>query len=148
AMDSTRTGIDYLCKAFETAIKAGATTINVPDTVGYTVPHEYFDLITAIKNRVPNIDKAIISTHCQYDLGLATANSLAAIRAGARQIECTINGIGERAGNTSLEEVVMILHTRKDLYNFDMNIKTNHIMRLSRLVTTVTGQQVQNNKAI
>lgn len=148
AMDATRTGIDYLCKAFETAIKAGATTVNVPDTVGYTVPDEYFNLITQIKNRVPNIDKAIISTHCQNDLGLATANSLAAVRAGARQIECTINGIGERAGNTSLEEVVMTIHTRKDLYNLTTNIKTNHIMRLSRLITTVTGQQVQNNKAI
>lgn len=148
AMDATRTGMDYLCKAFETAIKAGATTVNVPDTVGYTVPEEYFNIISAIKNRVPNIDKAIISTHCQNDLGLATANSLAAVRAGARQIECTINGIGERAGNTSLEEVVMTIATRKDLYNFAMNIKTNHIMRLSRLVTSVTGQQVQNNKAI
>jgi len=148
AMDATRTPVDYLCKAFETAIKAGATTVNVPDTVGYTVPDEYFDIITSIKNRVPNIDKAIISTHCQNDLGLATANSLAAVRAGARQIECTINGIGERAGNTSLEEVVMTLHTRKDLYNFTTGINTNHIMRLSRLVTAVTGQQVQNNKAI
>jgi len=148
AMDATRTPIDYLCKAFEVAIKAGATTINVPDTVGYTVPDEYFNIITEIKNRVPNIDKVIISTHCQNDLGLATANSLAAVRAGARQIECTINGIGERAGNTALEEVVMSLHTRKDLYNFNTNIKTNHIMRLSRLITSVTGQQVQNNKAI
>ena len=148
AMDATRTPIDYLCKAFETAIKAGATTINVPDTVGYTVPDEYFQIITALKNRVPGIDKAIISTHCQNDLGLATANSLAAVRAGARQIECTINGIGERAGNTSLEEVVMTLHTRKDAYNLDTNIKTNHIMRLSRLITSVTGQHVQNNKAI
>lgn len=148
AMDATRTGIDYLCKAFETAIKAGATTVNVPDTVGYTVPDEYYNIITTLKNRVPNIDKAIISTHCQNDLGLATANSLAAVRAGARQIECTINGIGERAGNTSLEEVVMTLHTRKDIYNFATGIKTNHLMRLSRLVTAVTGQHVQNNKAI
>ncbi len=148
AMDATRTGIDYLCKAMETAIKAGATTVNVPDTVGYTVPDEYYTIISAIKNRVPNIDKAIISTHCQNDLGLATANSLAAVRAGARQIECTINGIGERAGNTALEEVVMAIHTRKDLYPFATNIKTDHIMRLSRLVTSVTGQQVQNNKAI
>jgi len=148
AMDATRTGIDYLCKAFEIAIKAGATTVNVPDTVGYTVPDEYFNIITTLKNRVPNIDKAIISTHCQNDLGLATANSLAAVRAGARQIECTINGIGERAGNTSLEEVVMTLHTRKDIYNLSTNIKTSHIMRLSRLITAVTGQQVQSNKAI
>lgn len=148
AMDATRTGIDYLCKAFETAIKAGATTVNVPDTVGYTVPDEYFNIITQLKNRVPNIDKALISTHCQNDLGLATANSLAAVRAGARQIECTINGIGERAGNTSLEEVVMTLHTRKDIYNLSTNIKTNHIMRLSRLITAITGQHVQSNKAI
>jgi len=148
AMDATRTGIDYLCKAMETAIHAGATTVNVPDTVGYTVPEEYYDIISAIKNRVPNIDKAIISTHCQNDLGLATANSLAAVRAGARQIECTINGIGERAGNTALEEVVMAIHTRKDLYPLATGIKTEHIMRLSRLITSVTGQQVQNNKAI
>jgi 2-isopropylmalate synthase len=148
AMDATRTPIDYLCKAMEVAIKAGATTVNVPDTVGYTVPDEYFTIISAIKNNVPNIDKAIISTHCQNDLGLATANSLAAVRDGARQIECTINGIGERAGNTALEEVVMAIHTRKDLYPFRTGIKTEHIMRLSRLITSVTGQQVQNNKAI
>jgi 2-isopropylmalate synthase len=148
AMDATRTPIDYLCKAMETAIKAGATTVNVPDTVGYTVPDEYFNIITAIRNKVPNIDKAVISTHCQNDLGLATANSLAAVRAGARQIECTINGIGERAGNTALEEVVMTIHTRKDLYPYATGIKTDHIMRLSRLITSVTGQQVQNNKAI
>ena len=118
AMDATRTPIDYLCRAFETAIKAGATTVNVPDTVGYTVPDEYFDIISSIRNKVPNIDKAVISTHCQNDLGLATANSLAAVRAGARQIECTINGIGERAGNTALEEVVMTIHTRRDLYPY------------------------------
>lgn len=148
AMDATRTRTEYLCKAVETAIKAGATTVNIPDTVGYTVPEEYYTLIKALKNNVPNIDKAIISTHCQNDLGLATANSLAAVQAGARQIECTINGIGERAGNTALEEVVMTLATRKDLYPYKTNIKTEHIMRLSRLVTSVTGQQVQNNKAI
>jgi 2-isopropylmalate synthase len=148
AMDATRSKPDYLCKAIEVAINAGATTINIPDTVGYTVPEEYFKLITTIKNTVPNIDKAIISTHCQNDLGLATANSLAAIQAGARQIECTINGIGERAGNTSLEEVVMAINTRKDFYHFETGIKTDHIMKLSRLVTSVTGQQVQNNKAI
>lgn len=148
AMDATRTPLPYLCKAFEVAIKAGATTVNVPDTVGYTVPDEYYTIISTLKNKVPNIDKAIISTHCQNDLGLATANSLAAVRAGARQIECTINGIGERAGNTALEEVVMTIHTRKDLYPFITGIKTEHIMRLSRLITSVTGQQVQNNKAI
>ncbi len=148
AMDATRTRTEYLCKAVEVAIKAGATTVNIPDTVGYTVPEEYYTLIKALKNNVPNIDKAVISTHCQNDLGLATANSLAAVQAGARQIECTINGIGERAGNTALEEVVMTLATRKDLYPYKTNIRTEHIMRLSRLVTSVTGQQVQNNKAI
>jgi len=148
AMDATRSDRDYLCKALETAIKAGATTVNIPDTVGYTTPDEYFDIITTIKNKVPNIDKAIISTHCQNDLGLATANSLAAVRAGARQVECTINGIGERAGNTSLEEVVMAIHTRRDIYPYKTNIKTEHITRISRLVCSVTGSQVQANKAI
>ena len=148
AMDATRTRPDYLFKAVETAIKAGATTVNIPDTVGYGVPHEYEALIRAIRNSVPNIDKAIISTHCQNDLGLATANSLAGAIGGARQIECTINGIGERAGNASLEEVVMAIHTRQDLYPFTTGIKTEHITRLSRLVCSVTGQVVQNNKAI
>lgn len=148
AMDATRSDPMYLCKAIETAIKAGATTVNIPDTVGYAVPHEYAQLIHTIRTTVPNIDKAIISTHCQNDLGLATANSLAAVLAGARQIECTINGIGERAGNTSLEEVVMTMHTRKDQYPFVCNVKTEHITRLSRLVVSVTGALVQNNKAI
>src|SRR4051812_14543159 len=148
AMDATRSDKDYLCKAVETAIKAGATTVNIPDTVGYATPDDYGALIAHLKNNVPNIDKAIISTHCQNDLGLATANSLAAIRNGARQIECTINGIGERAGNTALEEVVMAIKTRKDLYNFDCKIDTTHIIRASRLVQSITGAMVQVNKAI
>jgi len=148
AMDATRSDVDYLCKAFEVAIKAGATTVNVPDTVGYATPEDYGKLIKTLVNRVPNIDKAVISTHCQNDLGLATANSLAAITSGARQIECTINGIGERAGNTALEEVVMAIHTRKDLFPFATGIDTTHITRLSRLVQGITGAAVQVNKAI
>ena len=148
AMDATRSDKDYLCKAVETAIKAGATTVNIPDTVGYATPDDYGALIKYLKDNVPNIDKAIISTHCQNDLGLATANSLAAIRNGARQIECTINGIGERAGNTALEEVVMAIRTRADMYPFTNNIDTTHIMRASRLVQSITGAIVQVNKAI
>jgi 2-isopropylmalate synthase len=148
AMDATRTRGAFLIQAVETAIQAGATTINIPDTVGYTVPEEYHALIRLLKTQAAGIERVILSTHCQNDLGLATANSLAAVQAGARQIECTINGIGERAGNTALEEVVMALHTRRDLYPFRTNIKTEQIMHLSRLVTSVTGQQVQNNKAI
>jgi len=148
AMDATRSDKDYLCKAVETAIKAGATTVNIPDTVGYATPDDYGALIKHLKNNVPNIDKAVISTHCQNDLGLATANSLAAIRNGARQIECTINGIGERAGNTALEEVVMAIKTRHDMYNFECNIDTTHITRISRLIQNITGALVQVNKAI
>ncbi|MGE0753673.1 MAG: 2-isopropylmalate synthase [Alphaproteobacteria bacterium] len=148
AMDATRSDKDYLCKALEVAIKAGATTVNIPDTVGYATPDDYGDLIAYIRNNVSNIDKAIISTHCQNDLGLATANSLAAIRNGARQIECTINGIGERAGNTALEEVVMAIKTRADMYDFAVDIDTTHIMKLSRLVQNITGALVQVNKAI
>jgi len=148
AMDSTRSDKDYLCKAVETAIKAGATTVNIPDTVGYATPDDYGALIAYLKNNVTNIDKAVISTHCQNDLGLATANSLAAIRNGARQIECTINGIGERAGNTALEEVVMAIKTRADMYPFTTNINTTHITRASRLVQNITGAMVQVNKAI
>ena len=148
AMDATRSDKDYLCRAVETAIKAGATTVNIPDTVGYATPDDYGALIAYLKNNVPNIDKAIISTHCQNDLGLATANSLAAIRNGARQIECTINGIGERAGNTALEEVVMAIKTRPDMYQFATRIDATHIMRMSKLVQTITGATVQLNKAI
>jgi 2-isopropylmalate synthase len=148
AMDATRTEKDFLCKAVETAITCGATTVNIPDTVGYATPDDYGALIKYLKNNVPNIDKAIISTHCQNDLGLATANSLAAIRNGAGQIECTINGIGERAGNTALEEVVMAIRTRPDIYPFKTNIDTTHITRMSQLIQDITGEKVQVNKAI
>ncbi len=146
--DGTRTELDFLYKAIETAIKAGAGVINIPDTVGYTTPEEYFELITNIKNNVSNIDKAIISTHCHNDLGLAVANSLSAVRAGARQVECTINGIGERAGNAALEEIVMAIKTRNDFYNFTTNIDTTLISRASKLVSKATSFPVQYNKAI
>jgi len=146
--DGSRTEHDFLCRCIEAAIKAGATTINIPDTVGYAIPEEFGSLIKMIKNRVPNIDKAIISVHCHNDLGLAVANSLASLKEGARQIECTINGIGERAGNTSLEEVVMAIKTRKDLLPFSTNINTEVITRSSRLLSAVTGFSVQPNKAI
>ncbi len=146
--DATRSKHDFLFKAIETAIDAGANTINIPDTVGYTTPEEYFELISAIKNNVSNIDKAIISAHCHNDLGMAVANSLAAMRAGARQIECTINGIGERAGNAALEEIVMAIKTRPDFYNVTTNIDTTMITRISKLVASITGFAVQYNKAI
>jgi len=146
--DGTRSELDFLYKAIETAIKAGATAINIPDTVGYTTPEEYFALITNIKNNVSNIDKAIISTHCHNDLGLAVANSLAAVQAGARQVECTINGIGERAGNAALEEIVMAIKTRNDFYNYTTDIDTTLISRISKLVSGATGFAVQPNKAI
>jgi len=148
AMDSTRTEKEFLARAVELAIKSGATTVNIPDTVGYATPDDYGALIAYLRNTVPNIDKAIISTHCQNDLGLATANSLAAIRNGARQIECTINGIGERAGNTALEEVVMAIKTRKDMYPYECRIDTTHIMRASKMIQSITGAMVQVNKAI
>jgi len=148
AEDATRTEIDFLCKSVELAIKAGAKTVNIPDTVGYTLPEEYAETIRQIKNRVPNIDQAIISVHCHNDLGLAVANSLSAINAGARQIECTINGIGERAGNTAMEEAVMAIKTRNDFLPFNCDIKTENIMRASKLVSNITGFVVQNNKAI
>lgn len=146
--DATRSKRDFLFKAIEVAIDSGAKTINIPDTVGYSTPDEFFDLIKAIKNNVANIDKAIISTHCHNDLGLAVANSLAGVLAGARQVECTINGIGERAGNAALEEIVMAIKTRGDFYNFDTNIDTKMIMRASKLVSNITGFAVQYNKAI
>ncbi len=146
--DATRSKHDFLFKAIETAINAGARTINIPDTVGYTTPQEYYDLVLAIRNNVSNIDKAIISTHCHNDLGLAVANSLAAMQAGARQIECTINGIGERAGNAALEEIVMAIKTRSDFYRVETNIDTTMISRISKLVSNITGFAVQNNKAI
>lgn len=148
AEDATRTDMDFLCKAVETAIRAGATTINLPDTVGYATPQEYSEMFRAVIERVPDSDKAIFSTHCHNDLGLAVANSLAGIEGGARQVECTINGIGERAGNAAMEEVVMALRTRADAMPYDTGIETTSIMKASRLVSTVTGFNVQNNKAI
>jgi 2-isopropylmalate synthase len=148
AMDATRSDWDFLVRIFEEAIDAGATVINVPDTVGYAVPEEFGRLIQYIKTNVRNISNAIISVHCHNDLGLATANSIAAIKNGARQVECTINGIGERAGNASLEEIAMILKTRKDIFSVYTNINTEKIYPTSRLVTTITGVPVQPNKAI
>ena len=146
--DATRTDRDFLCATVETAIKAGATTVNIPDTVGYTMPQEYFEIITMLRDRVPNIDKAIISTHCHNDLGLAVANSLAGVQAGARQVECTINGLGERAGNAALEEIVMALNVRNDLMPQWTSIETTQLSRASKLVSSVTAFPVQYNKAI
>ena len=148
AEDASRSNPEFLYKIFEAVIQAGATTINVPDTVGYTSPEEFAALIRGIKQNVPSIDKAIISVHCHNDLGLAVANSLAAIGAGAMQVECTVNGIGERAGNAALEEVVMNLNTRKDLYGFETKIKTKEIYKTSKLLSSITGVRVQPNKAI
>jgi 2-isopropylmalate synthase len=148
AMDATRTEPDFLCRCIESAIKAGATTVNIPDTVGYGMPEEFFELISMIKRRVPNIDQAIISTHCHNDLGLAVANSLAGVRAGARQIECAVNGIGERAGNAALEEVVMALKVRSDAMPYWTGVKSEYIARVSKLVSSVTGFPIQYNKAI
>ncbi|CUW41445.1 2-isopropylmalate synthase [Magnetospirillum sp. XM-1] len=148
AEDGSRTEHDFLCRCVEAAIKAGATTINIPDTVGYAVPEEYAALIAMLINRVPNIDKAILSVHCHNDLGLAVANSLAAVGRGARQIECTVNGLGERAGNAAMEEIVMAIRTRPDLLPFKTGIKTENITKASRLVSTITGFVVQPNKAI
>jgi 2-isopropylmalate synthase len=148
AEDATRSDHDFLCRAVEGAIKAGARTVNIPDTVGYAVPHEFGALIRMLFERVPNIDKAVVSVHCHNDLGLAVANSLAAVGAGARQVECTVNGLGERAGNASLEEIVMALKTRHDAIPFTTGIKTEYITRASRLVSAVTGFVVQPNKAI
>jgi 2-isopropylmalate synthase len=148
AEDGSRTEHDFLCRCVEAAITAGARTVNIPDTVGYTVPDEYAALIRMLIDRVPNIDQAVISVHCHNDLGLAVANSLAAVGAGARQVECTINGLGERAGNAALEEIVMALRTRADHMPFITNIDPQHITRASHLVSTVTGFAVQPNKAI
>jgi len=147
-MDATRTDISYLCEVVEAVIEAGAATVNIPDTVGYSIPIEFGAMIKTIHERVKNIKKAVIAVHCHNDLGLATANSLAAVLNGAGQIECTINGIGERAGNCSMEEVVMALRTRRDLFNADTKINTEEIMRSSRIVTKITGISVQPNKAI
>nr|WP_325250720.1 2-isopropylmalate synthase [Amylibacter sp.] len=147
-MDATRTEEDYLCRVVEVAIKAGATTINIPDTVGYTAPRESAQLIQTLLEKVPGADEIIFATHCHNDLGMATANSLAAVEAGARQVECTINGLGERAGNTALEEVVMALKVRNDIMPYRTDIDTTKIMNISRRVATVSGFQVQFNKAI
>jgi 2-isopropylmalate synthase len=148
AMDATRSDWDYLCKVFAIAIEAGANTINIPDTVGYAVPDEFGALVRYVMEHVPNISQAVVSTHCHNDLGLAVANSIAGVKAGARQVECTINGIGERSGNAALEEVVMILRTRKDLFSFDTGIVSEKIYPTSRLITSVTGAPVQPNKAV
>lgn len=147
--DAGRTGIDNICRIVEAAIKAGATTVNIPDTVGYCLPTQYGSIITDVVNRVPNIDKAVISVHCHNDLGMATANSLTAVLNGARQIECTINGIGERAGNTALEEVVMAIKTRQDMFNgLDTRINTQEIHRVSQMVSQLCNMPIQPNKAI
>jgi 2-isopropylmalate synthase len=148
AMDATRSDRDYLCRVIESAIEAGATTVNIPDTVGYAIPAEFGNLIRYLREKVSNIDKAVISVHCHNDLGLATANAIAAVLNGARQIECTVNGIGERAGNTSLEEVVMIIYTRKEYLKLITGIKTTEIYNTSKLLTRITGVAVQPNKAI
>ena len=148
AMDATRTPIDFLCRCAELAIRAGATTINIPDTVGYAVPEEHYHLFKTLIERVPGGDKVIWSTHCHNDLGLAVANSLAGVRAGARQVECTINGLGERAGNAAFEEVVMALRTRGDAMPFHTNIETTDIAKASRVVSAAANFPVQYNKAI
>ncbi|MFH0914273.1 MAG: 2-isopropylmalate synthase [Chloroflexota bacterium] len=147
-MDASRTDPEYIYQILETVIAAGATTVNIPDTVGYAIPGEFGGLIEGIVRHVPNIDRAVISVHCHDDLGLAVANSLEAVRRGARQVECTINGIGERAGNASLEEIVMAIKTRGDLFRLETGINTTEIFRASRLVSDRTGFPVQPNKAI
>ena len=146
--DGGRSNLEFLYKCIELAINSGATTINIPDTVGYTIPEEFGKIFKKVKNNVPNIDKSILSTHTHNDLGLATANNVAAIKEGARQIECTINGMGERAGNSSLEEIVMTLKVKKDLLPYHTDIKTELIVKASRLVSSITGFPVQPNKAI
>lgn len=148
AEDASRSNPEFLYRILEAVIKAGATVVNIPDTVGYTTPDEFYTLIKGIRENVSNIHRAEISVHCHNDLGLAVANSLSAIRAGASQVECTVNGIGERAGNAALEEIVMAIDTRKDFYQMHTNIDTQQIFHTSRLITKVTGNRVQNNKAI
>jgi 2-isopropylmalate synthase len=148
AEDAGRSELDFLCRIFEEVIKAGATTINVPDTVGYAMPQQFGETIRQLIERIPNSDKAIFSVHCHNDLGLAVANSLAAVKNGARQVECTINGLGERAGNASLEEVAMAVRTRSDFFDCDTELDTTQIVTCSRLVSGITGFPVQPNKAI
>ena len=147
-MDASRTEPKYIFQILEAVIDAGATTVNIPDTVGYAIPDEFGNLIEGILKQVPNINKAIVSVHCHDDLGLAVANSLESVKRGARQVECTINGIGERAGNASLEEIVMAINTRKDFFNLTTNVNTTQIYKASRLVSELTGFVVQPNKAI
>ena len=147
-MDATRTQPEYLYQLLEAAIAAGATTVNIPDTVGYAIPEEFARLLVDIQRNVPNIDKAVLSVHCHNDLGLSVSNSLAAVKVGARQVEGCINGIGERAGNASLEEIIMSLSTRKDYFGADIGIDTTQLYRTSRLVSDITGFAVQSNKAI
>ncbi|AOE87409.1 2-isopropylmalate synthase [Pseudomonas sp. TCU-HL1] len=146
--DAGRSEIDFLCRIIEAAIDAGARTINIPDTVGYAIPHQYADTMRQLLQRIPNADKAVFSVHCHNDLGLAVANSLAAVAVGARQVECTINGLGERAGNAALEEIVMAIKTRQDVLGVYTNIDTPHILSTSRMVSGITGFPVQPNKAI
>ncbi|WP_418791491.1 2-isopropylmalate synthase [Phosphitispora sp. TUW77] len=148
AEDAFRSDLDFLCRVIEAAIAAGATTINIPDTVGYATPVEFGEFIRDIRARVTNVNKAVISVHCHNDLGLAVANSLAAVANGAQQVECAVNGIGERAGNASLEEVVMALYTRRPFFQKDTGIKKEEIYRTSRLVSSLTGMRIQPNKAI
>ena len=149
AEDATRSEWDYLCRVCEAAIRAGATTINIPDTVGYTLPHEYETLFRYLRERVPGIDDVVMSAHCHNDLGMGTANTLAAIKAGARQVEVTVNGLGERAGNTAMEEVVMALRTRPDAFgNIRTRINTQEFLPTSQLVSQLTGIPVQPNKAV
>lgn len=146
--DAGRSELDFLCRIVEAVIKAGASTVNIPDTVGYTLPTQFGQLISELRERVPNSDKAIFSVHCHNDLGLAVANSLSAVLQGARQVECTINGLGERAGNASLEEIVMAVRTRQDVFECDTNLDTKQIVPISRLVSNITGFSVQPNKAV
>ncbi len=148
AEDATRSDIDFLCRVVEVAVSAGATTINIPDTVGYTTPSEFNQIITDLLERVPGIEKAVLSVHCHNDLGLAVANSIAAVQAGARQVECTVNGIGERAGNASLEEIVMSLYVRRDLLPYTTGVVTTEIYKSSQLLSSITGMMVQANKAV
>ena len=149
AEDATRSEWDYLCRVFEAAIQAGATTVNIPDTVGYSMPQEYEALFRYLRERVPGIEDVVMSAHCHNDLGMATANTLAAIRAGARQVEVTINGLGERAGNTAMEEVVMAIRTRPDSFgNVDTSINAHEFLAASQLVSRITGIPVQPNKAV
>jgi len=146
--DAGRSNPDFLCRVLEAVIAAGASTLNIPDTVGYSLPWQYGDLIRGLRERIPNSDRAVFSVHCHNDLGLAVANSLSAVQSGARQVECTINGLGERAGNASLEEVVMAIRTRQDVFTCDSRLDTTQIVPASRLVASITGFAVQPNKAI